>query len=71
MDAAYESRRSTLLEAEWDEDGDIFAAAVWLKLVALAVAELEKERVQGGSRKGKAPNMNRPFAETHSRFLLK
>jgi hypothetical protein len=68
--AADESRRRTLLEAEWDED-DIFAAAVWKQMVALAVAELEEERVQGGSRKGNAPNMNRPFAETHSRFLLK
>jgi hypothetical protein len=71
MDAADESRRSTLHEAEWDEDDDIFAAAVWQQMVALAVAELEEERVQGDSRKGKAPNMNRPFAETHRRFLLK
>jgi hypothetical protein len=71
MDAADESRRSTLLEAEWDEGDDIFAAAVWQQMVALAVAELEEERLQGDSRRGKAPNMNRPFAETHSRFLLK
>jgi hypothetical protein len=53
MDAADESRRRTLLEAEWDEDDDIFAAAVWQQMVALAVAELEEERVQGAQGKGK------------------
>jgi hypothetical protein len=53
MDAADESRRRTLLEAEWDEDDDIFAAAVWKQMVTLAVAELEEERVQGAQGKGK------------------
>jgi hypothetical protein len=40
MNAADESRRSTFLEAEWDEDDDIVASTVWQQMVALAVAEL-------------------------------
>jgi hypothetical protein len=60
-----------LVQAERAEEDEIFAAAVWKQMVALALTELEEEKVQGGSRKGKAPNVDRPFAETHTRFLLK
>jgi hypothetical protein len=39
-------------EADQAEEDEIFAAAVWQQMVALALAELEEEKVQGGSRKG-------------------
>jgi hypothetical protein len=67
--AADESQRKTLFEAEREEDG-LFDAAVWQQMVALTVAELD-DKVHGGSRRGKAPNVDRPFTETHTRFLLK
>jgi hypothetical protein len=68
--AAGESQRKTVFEAERDEEDGLFAAAVWKQMVALTVAELE-DKVHGGSRRGKAPNVDRPVTETHTRFLLK
>jgi hypothetical protein len=68
--AAHESQRKTVFEAERDEEDGIFAAAVWHQMVALTVSDLDN-KVHGGSRRGKALNADRPFTETHARFLLK
>jgi hypothetical protein len=64
-------RVNNLFEAERDEEDKLFAAAVWQQMVALVIAELDQEKVHGGSTRGKAPDVDRPFAETHTRFLLK
>jgi Plant transposon protein len=70
-DAGDESQSNNLFEAERDEEDKLFTAAVWQQMVALVIAELDQEKVHGGSTRGKAPNVDRPFAETHTRFLLK
>jgi hypothetical protein len=69
FDAVDESQRNTLFEAELDEEDELFAAEVWQQMVALVDAELEDEKKHGDSRRGRAPNVDRLFTETHTRFL--